>query len=33
MEGHLIAKQTELDKIEKQLKEGLDKSKKTKTLI
>lgn len=33
MENHLIAKQTELDKIEKELKEKIDRNKKTKTLI
>jgi hypothetical protein len=33
MENHLIAKQIELDKIEKELKEKVDKNKKTKTLI
>jgi len=33
MENHLIAKQNELDKIEKELKEKVDRNKKTKTLI
>ena len=33
MENHLIAKQIELDKIEKELKEKVDRNKKTKTLI